>query len=209
MKIDYRSGGIFDANCYVVTFDKEAIVIDPCIDIQSIKKMIGNYHLSFIILTHGHFDHFCSLTALEKEVNVPIYLAKNAVNKLENAFYNCSALVGNDMTVFLDHNLYHYVNDFEKIEIDGHIITFIHTKGHSDCSICILIDNNMFSGDTLFKGSVGRCDLYSGNEAILRKSLANLKQYVLNNYHNKIDIYPGHGDKTNFEEELINNPYLR
>lgn len=208
MEVIRYVGGPVDANCYVVTFNKKAIIIDPCVKLDIIKKLIGEKELALVIVTHGHFDHICCLQEIEDYYNVPIYLAKQAIEKLENADHNLSSLMGCGFSININKDLYHIVNDYEKIDIEGNEILFIHTKGHSDCSICIKINNYLFTGDTLFKGSVGRCDLYTGNEKALRDTLKNLKIFFKNKCNTDTIIYPGHEDETTVEEELCHNYYL-
>lgn len=207
MNIAKYVGGPVDANCYIITFNTKAIIIDPCVKLDIIKKALGIYKLDFIIVTHGHYDHVCNLKEVVDYYKVNVYLAKNAISKLEDPFKNCSALLGMLESIKCDNDVYHIVNDYEKVEVDGDIITFIHTPGHTDCSICIRIGEALFTGDTLFKGGIGRCDLYSGNLAKMQISLANLKKYFEKTDVDLV-IYPGHEEASTSKEELVNNPYL-
>lgn len=207
MEVKKYDGGVLDANCYVVLFKKKAIIIDPCIKLDVIKKLVGDYEVSFVVITHGHADHICSLKEVVDYYNVPIFLAKHAVEKLENPEYNLSGLIGNPFSFSFDKDKYHYVNDYEKVNLDGEEIVFIHTPGHSDCSICIRIGNNFFSGDTIFALGAGRTDLYSGNEAILAKSINKIIDYFNRNDTNFI-IYPGHEYEIESKNLLKDNPYL-
>ena len=208
MNINRIIGGPIDANCYVVTFNTQAIIIDPCVKLDLIKKAIGDYKLAFIILTHGHYDHFCNLKEIEDYYNVKIYLAKNAIEKLEDANKNCSALIGMPNSVKYNKDTYHIVNDYEKVEVDGSLLTFMHTPGHSDCSICIRIEDSFFSGDTVFYQGIGRCDLYSGNEAIMRKTLKELKAYFINKCPKDMVVYPGHEESVTVDYLLKTNQYF-
>ena len=201
-------GGPVLANCYIVKFNEEAIIIDPCVNLLTIKKKIGDFKLVFIIITHGHYDHFCYLDEIVNYYNVPIYLAKKAKEKLEDEYKNCSLLLGYPYRESIKDEQYHYVNDYEKTEIEGSHITFIHTPGHTDCSICIRIDNYFFSGDTIFSDGIGRCDLYSGNEAIMRNTLKELKKYFANKCPKDMIIYPGHEEDANVNYILNNNHYF-
>ena len=201
-------GGPVLANCYIVKFNEEAIIIDPCVNLLTIKKKIGDFKLDFIIITHGYYDHFCYLDEIVNYYNVPIYLAKKAKEKLEDEYKNCSLLLGYPYRESIKDEQYHYVNDYEKAEIEGSHITFIHTPGHTDCSICIRIDNYFFSGDTIFCDGIGRCDLYSGNEAIMRNTLKEMKKYFENKCPQDMIVYPGHEDEANVNYILKNNHYF-
>lgn len=209
MEVIKYVGGPVDANCYVIKLSQQAIVIDPCVSLDIIKKMIGDHKLNMIILTHGHFDHICNLKELEEYYNAPIYLAKEAIEKLEDPNLNLSVMIGNPICVKYPKDVYHIVNDYEKISIDGAQIVFIHTKGHSSCSICIRIDNHLFTGDTLFKGGIGRCDLYSGNTSLMRESLKKLANYFKTKCDGDMIIHPGHEDESTVNFELEHNPYLK
>ncbi len=97
-----------------------------------------------------------------------------------------------------------YVEDKEKIKMDDFTMTFIHTPGHTKGGMCIRIGENLFTGDTLFAGSIGRTDLYSANHSEMIKSLKKLSKYEDN-----LVVYPGHGPKSNLKREKINNMYMR
>jgi len=201
-------GGPVDANCYIVKFNNNAIIIDPCVKLDLIKNKVGNLNVKFIIVTHGHFDHICNIDEVYNYYKCPIYLAKNAVEKIEDEYKNCSLLIGMPKSFHFDKSIYHFVNDYEKVEVDGNLITFIHTPGHTDCSICIRIGDLLFSGDTIFSDGIGRCDLYSGNEAIMRNTLKEMKKYFENKCPQDMIIYPGHEDEANVNYILKNNHYF-
>ena len=206
MEIKKIVGGPVDANCYIVKFNQKAIIIDPCVSIDLIKKAIGEDELLFIVITHGHFDHIYCLKEVMDYYSVPLYLTKNGIFMLADASKNCSSLMGMSIEMSFDKERLHIVNDYEKVSIDDHLITFIYTPGHTSDSICIRIDNDFYSGDTVFRDGVGRCDLYSGNEAVLRNTIKNLKTYFKNNPG--LIIHPGHEDDADINYILKNNYYF-
>ena len=206
MEIIKLVGGPVDANCYIVKFNNKAIIIDPCVNIDLIKKAVGDNEVIFITITHGHFDHIYCLKEVMDYYNVKLYLAKNAIFMLEDENKNCSSLMGMSIKMSFDKDRLHIVNDYERINIDNHIITFIHTPGHTNDSICIRIDNDFYSGDTVFRDGIGRCDLYGGNEAVLRNTIKNLKIYFKNNPD--LIIHPGHEDEADINYILNNNYYF-
>ena len=96
-----------------------------------------------------------------------------------------------------------YVNDKDKLDLGELRLSFIHTPGHTKGCMCIRVNNEMFTGDTLFAGSIGRTDLYSGNYKQIEKSLKKLSKYEDN-----INIHPGHGPSSTLGIEKVSNPYM-
>lgn len=127
-----------------------------------------------ILVTHNHFDHIGALSKLKNEYNVPVY----DYNNLKESNLN----------------------------IKGFNIEVIYSPGHTEDSVIYYFKdyNIMFTGDFLFKESIGRTDLSTGNALEMKKSIEKIKQY-----DGKIKIFPGHGDSTNLEYEKQNNIYLK
>ena len=96
-----------------------------------------------------------------------------------------------------------YVNEGDSVNLGDLKLKFIHTPGHTKGGMCIKVGNHMFTGDTLFAGSMGRTDLYSGDNKQMQKSLSRLK-----NYEDDIIVYPGHGPNTTMGIEKATNPYM-
>ena len=173
MEIKKIITGTLDENCYVLKEDNMCLVIDPGDDADLIKKEIGNDKILAILLTHSHFDRIGALREIIGKKNIPIL--KDRI--LEEKEYKYGPFV----------------------------FSTIKTKGHSNDSITYYFKsgNAMFTGDFLFKGSIGRCDLPSGSIIDMEKSIEKIKTY-----DEFITLYPGHGDITTLEEEKKNNPYL-
>lgn len=163
--------GILEENCYIITNDKECIVVDPGDDINKILNSIKDYNLIAILITHYHSDHVGALDELLEYKNVPIY-----DYKLKEDEYNISSFKFN----------------------------IIKTPGHTDDSVIFYFKNKniMFTGDFLFKESIGRTDL-GGNDLDMIDSIKRIKTF-----DKSIKIYPGHGDSSTLEHEFINNIYL-
>ena len=205
------------SNCYVVNFNNEddesiSIIIDPSVPYRYLKKDIKG-KLKAIILTHGHYDHFSELeSCLENNKDVPIYLHKNALNKLNDPYGNCSQMFGVNYTI--DKNKYNFIYTNDKIELEysngkkEELLVF-NTPGHTNCSITIMYENYLFTGDFLFNNSIGRTDLYSGNPVEMKKSLEWIKGLMKYDSKDNYFIYPGHEEETNLIDELKYNYYLR
>ena len=202
MKILTYRLGVFATNCYLVydEISKQACLIDPAVYDKKIYEVIlsKELHLAYIILTHGHFDHILGANEFRNRTG-----AKIAAHVLETEYLeNPSKSLTGGETVSTD-----IVLKEDNILTFGDItLKVIHTPGHTKGSCCFVCENGrvIFSGDTLFKGSIGRYDLYGGNYHALMDSLNKLKA-IEDNYK----IYPGHGGNTTLDNEIVENPYFR
>lgn len=203
MKISEMIGRFFDAKCYILSFDTFAIVIDPCVSYKDIKKEIGNLPLKAMLLTHGHADHFSFIEEIKNHENVKIYCHKQAKEKIEDENKNYSVLANMPIKYFFPEDDYVFIHE-GIINIEGVNIKVIETPGHSNCSVCYLINDAMFSGDTLFYKTVGRTDLYTSNTLKLRESLKKIMKLTAD-----YCIYPGHGKNTLLSSEIEHNHHLK
>lgn len=186
-----------DQNCYLIKEGVKGILIDPGIDTLKILKETEGLEINYILLTHCHFDHSFSVNDLRgskmvagtKECNSNILNQKIALS-------TSVSLVTSPLDII--------IKDGEERDFDGIKVKCIHTPGHTSGSVCYLIGDNLFSGDTLFKMSVGRCDLPTGDFRELENSVKN-KLYTLDE---KITVYPGHGGKTTIGFEKKYNAYI-
>ncbi len=207
MKILAYPNGIFGATTYLVYEEKslEGAIIDCTSSIDEIEKEIKkrNIKLKYILITHGHFDHvYCIAKMKEKFPSAPVMIHKDDMDLLNQIPIQCSMAGIKEIKVpcidgLLDENS-------KNLTLGNKEIKIIHTKGHSKGGVCYLIDNILFSGDTLFKGSIGRCDLFGGDYKEIENSIKN-KLFTLDE---NITVYPGHGDKTSIKYEKKYNPYF-
>lgn len=196
-----------ESNCYLVTNGKYSLVIDPSVSYDEIKKDIKG-KLVAILITHGHFDHFYEIKSYLNIPDILFYLHENAIKKLENGLINYSRIYGLRYEIKTDERFITVKDGTLKIFDDLEIEVF-EKPGHSDCSICFLFDDLLFTGDFLFKNSIGRCDLQTGNSTQMMLSLNSLKEEKrLKKYFDYV-IYPGHDDITTLSEEFKYNPYLK
>ena len=174
------------SNTYLVGNEKEFIIIDPSVDIRNINfvisKKFSTSKLVGIFLTHGHYDHFSTLDDVLKKYKVPIYISKEDQTKLSNINLSCAFFFGvTNLNEF--ENIINYKAD---VQFETLRFQIYKTPGHTNGSVCIKIENNLFSGDTLFNNGVGRTDLPTGNEKQLIESLKYLmkleKNLVVSNY---------------------------
>lgn len=207
MKIDIITSGPFDTNGYLVSDEtNEAAIIDAPLESTHIfMKHIRNKHLKVtaILLTHSHWDHTADAPELRRQTGAKIYLHSDDKYRV---------LEPNKFTIFrLPFNLEEFTPDVElsgneEIKVGNMIFKAIHTPGHTEGGVCYSVENQkvIFSGDTLFDGSIGRCDLPGGS---LDTLLSSIHQKLLV-YSDDTIIYPGHGDSTTIRNEKDNNPYL-
>ncbi len=186
MKIEKIVVGLYQENCYLIIKDNKCIIVDPGDESEKIISKIEKLKLNVlcIIITHAHFDHVGALNDVLDKYKVPIYY-RNINNEIK---YNN----------LIDVNEEKYIVDDFKFEV-------IFTPGHrNDCITYYFYEENiMFTGDFLFKGTIGRTDLEYASVSDIKKSLNKIKKY-----NNEITIYPGHGPSSNLKYEKENNVYL-
>ncbi|MEG1287373.1 MAG: MBL fold metallo-hydrolase [Clostridium sp.] len=198
MFIKVIPAGPLQTNCYLImdSESKEVIVIDPGQDpdliIREIEKLKGI--VKTILLTHAHLDHDGGVVEIKNKYNVPVYMHKE-----EEKYMNLDNFVYGKLP-----KIYEFIEDEDVLKIGNKDIKCIHTPGHTKGGICFLIEDKLFSGDTLFQGSVGRADFIGGDFNELIKSI-NEKLLIL---ENNVEVYPGHGPKSTIIFEKMRNPFL-
>lgn len=193
-----------NCNTYLITQDQYAIVIDPANNVKTLKQFLENKILCAVFLTHGHYDHFKELEDVLKTYDVKCYLHKKAKDKIFDLDTSYAKYFGCDKLPYIEDNKFVFLKDNEKLQFANFYVQILFTPGHTDDSVCYIIDNLLFSGDTLFKGSVGRTDLATGNIIAQIESLKKIKNLKQNYF-----IYPGHNEFTTLDYEIKNNYYLK
>ncbi len=207
MEIKSYPNGVFGATTYLV-YDKESkegVLIDCTCAVDEILNFIKqqNINLKYILITHGHFDHvYCLAEFKEKFPQIQVLMHKDDMPLLNQVANQCSMTGVEEIKVPCIDALIN--DDTKNLKIGNSEIKVIHTKGHSKGGVCYLIGDNLFSGDTLFKASIGRCDLFGGDIKEIEQSIKE-KLFKLDD---NITVYPGHGDKTTIGYEKKFNPYF-
>ena len=192
---------VFTSNCYIIHIDTNVYIIDPCVSVDNIKKYIDqNDKVQGIFITHAHIDHIYYLEEVYNYFKCAVYGSKNSINIINDNKKNCSMLFNLNKKIDVNKIFYCYILDKEVV--DGKILC-ISTPGHSADSMCYIIDNAMFTGDTLFDGNVGRYDLYSSSCDDLVKSIKKIFEYK------DMKIYPGHGASSNLALQILRNEFVR
>lgn len=158
---------------------------------------IENVCLKYILLTHGHFDHVAGI----REIKAEVLMHKNDLDLLKQV-NNFLPMFG--MGKITVPKIDRFVEDGDIIKLGDIEINVIHTPGHTQGGVCYYAENNLFSGDTIFRESVGRCDLEGGDFNQLVESIEN-KIFTL---PEDVKIYPGHGKPTTVGWEKENNGFI-
>ena len=203
MKVKQQHFGSINNNCYLIT-DKitgKSALVDCTEASDKMYDFIGNADLEYILLTHGHFDHIMGARDVKEK-----YGAKVVVSASDEPMLSSGKL---SLASFMDavqNNVKSdiVVSDGDVINLGSLEIKVIATPGHTKGSVCYLVENALFSGDTLFYMSCGRTDFPGGSSSDIMKSLKRLSQL-----DGDLRVYPGHDRATSIAFEKQNNPYMR
>ncbi len=193
--------GDMQVNCYIVSNGIDAVVIDPGDEYEKIISASQGKNIKAVLLTHGHFDHTGAVKELQKN-GAKVYISENDEHMLSDG-YSCLATpfgfpfnkIKADYT-FKDNDILEFCDMSFKA---------ILTPGHTMGSVCFLVNDILFSGDTLFQQSIGRTDFPGGDFEAISKSIKE-KIYTLSE---NTKVYPGHGGETTVEKEKQSNPFVR
>lgn len=198
--------GVYAVNCYLIFSENSnaGIIVDPGGDADELIRKIeeNNVDLKYIVLTHGHGDHIGAVKDIKEKYKVDVLIHKEDADMIEDANKNLSINMAMGAIEIKADKTLRSGDSIQFGELEAQVI---HTPGHTKGGICLKIENNLVSGDTLFKGSIGRCDLYGGDYATLINSI---RQKLLKLPDDTI-VYPGHGAESTIGSEKKNNQYLR
>lgn len=200
MKVIHYVLGELATNCYILLDEEanEAAVIDPADEAETLRGAIegAGATLRYILLTHGHRDHTLAAPRLHElfpDAAVYIHPADKGVVGIYH--YPMEELIGADLKFY---------NDGDTLPLGKLTIEVLHTPGHTGGSVCLRCGNALFTGDTLFAGSMGRIDLPGARPDLMMDSLKRLAALA-----GDYDVFPGHMETTTLANERTFNPYLR
>lgn len=186
--------GAYQTNCYMVWGEGDkCVLIDPGYEATALLEQVEKQGktLEAILLTHGHFDHVGAVRDIVADTDCRVYICEKELSLPET---------------FTAGRLY-YTDTYDEgdtVTVAGLTFTVVHTPGHTPGSVCLLCGDTMFSGDTLFAGSMGRTDFPGGSWEQIQASLKRLSE-LSGDYR----VLPGHGEESTLDFERRTNPYLR
>lgn len=196
---------IADQNSYLGAYKSEAFVVDPGFNGEAILATLEEKQLtlSLVLITHGHYDHLRDLKLLQQHADFLLVIHEADFPALSDSSLNYAKNFNGSFQVKANQRMVK-VKDGEEIFFGAGSIKVLHTPGHTVGGACYLYQNILFSGDTLFCGSVGRTDLAGGSQKIMQESMKKLFTVL----SNETLVYPGHDELTTIGAERADNPYV-
>ena len=190
--------GTLQTNCYVVSKNGVAFIVDPGAEAQVVKEHCDKHSLTVvgILLTHGHYDHSGAVKELQQLTDAKIYATKDCIT-LANSMKSLAFAFGASINKFTADLT---IKDGDHIIIGDMNIQVVATPGHTQGGVSYIVEDNIFTGDTLFQTSYGRTDLPTGDAEALEKSIKKL--FALDGEYK---VYPGHGAPTTLDTERKHN----
>lgn len=206
VQIERQVLGMVSTNTWLIKNEetRELLILDPADQAEEIVRQVDRMGAvpKAILLTHGHFDHMMAADGLRDLYDVPVYALQDEKMVLNSSYINLSGSWAYPYTLDADA----YLQDGDEIVLAGFNIRVLHTPGHTLGSCCYYLkaEGILFSGDTLFAGSIGRCDFPTSSMGKMRASLKRL----LEELPGETAVYPGHGEETTIAYEKRYNPFV-
>lgn len=179
--------GEFDQNTYVCIEDKDVVIIDAGAELDDIKKIVRGKNVLGVLMTHLHFDHLYNIEKYVEEFDCDVYICSGAESSLLSPRENASVIIYEDLKFNIPNKNIKYYPD--SLSLGKFEFKVIKTSGHTKDSVCLLIQNLLFTGDTVFSNNIGRTDLVGGDISDMEESLRKLLSI-------DYDVaYPGHFEK--------------
>ncbi|MBC1417583.1 MBL fold metallo-hydrolase [Listeria fleischmannii] len=206
LKVEHIVTGPVEENTYVVHDGKTLLVVDPGSEPERIEKMIEETGAKpvAILLTHTHYDHIGALDAIRDRYQIPVYVSPLEQEWLSNPEHNGSVMLRDYGFALIKARPAEFELEMREYDFSGIKFKVVPTPGHSIGSVSFIFDDFAIVGDALFKGSIGRTDLYTGSTETLLESI----RTELFSLPDETIIYPGHRESSTIGFEKATNPYF-
>jgi hydroxyacylglutathione hydrolase len=192
-----------DCNLYLLDNGEEQVLIDPCVPFVEVFRD-RKCNLQAIFFTHVHIDHVMELPSYLENTQAKLYFHRQGLDKFTDAYKNGGEYLHCPRGFTLPESRIVFVEEETVYSFGNRDFRVLETPGHTDCSICIISEDLLFTGDTLFEGTIGRIDLYSSSRLAMMRSLDKILEL-----DSDYQILPGHGPKSVLSREKITNPFLK
>jgi glyoxylase-like metal-dependent hydrolase (beta-lactamase superfamily II) len=198
--------GVFQENCYILASNKtkEAIVVDPGDDPDRVMEVIKDMGVTVKLITnsHGHADHILGVAGVQQSTGAKFLIHQSDLSLLDQGSESAKQMGREGITVPAPDG---YVEDGDLVGVSGLDLQVIHTPGHTPGSVSYYVNGLLFSGDTLFRGSIGRTDFPGGDYAQEMRSIVD----KLLQLPEETIVLPGHMLETTIRQEIATNPFIR
>lgn len=205
MNIGKITSGYASTNTYFISQDKQMVVVDPCLEVnnnaQKLLAEIEGYDVLGIIITHGHFDHISGIDAIVEKTNCKVYVHHKECEWLKNPKLNLSTMIPEIVSIKAKLEGI----DCGELVIGPFHFDVIKTSGHTSNSISYILGEAVFDGDFIFENSIGRMDLPTGSQVMM---ISSIKSFIEEYKDRDFTLYPGHGNVTTLQSELLSNPFM-
>lgn len=203
MEIKCLENYMTSENTYVVTNGGESLVIDPSYSLNGILEAAGDTKITHILVTHCHYDHIGTLNQLREKTGALVVASRYGSVNIGDPIINLTEGFSDNAIICEKADI--VPNDGEVFAAAGIDVKIIYTPGHTNCGACYIMEDNIFTGDTLFLRNVGRWDLPTGDENTLVSTIKT-KLYTLDD---NMKVYPGHGGASSIGYEKKFNLYVK
>lgn len=193
--------GDMDINCYVIEYKNKCYIVDPGFEKDKIVKYVQDNNLEVlgILLTHGHTDHISAIHCFK----VPVYIHKKEYDLFLSSYNNVLENYKREMDYKLEEIDIKTIDESKVFPFEDKEISVIYTPGHTFGGVCYKFEDDLFTGDTLFKGVVGKWTFKTGNLEEMQNSIISL----IDSQNENVRIHPGHGESSTIGDEKRGNKF--